>query len=62
MKRRFFRSSVTLGCAVPDSSAAPPAVGDIRPVIGRFGGDSDVVFQGDAEQVGGRFRSERGSG
>ena len=24
------------------------AVGDIRPVIGRFGGDFDVVFQGDA--------------
>ncbi len=25
------------------------AVGDIRPVIGRFGGDFDVVFQGDTE-------------
>lgn len=32
------------------------AVGDIRPVIGRFGGDFDVVFQGDAEQVGDRLR------
>ena len=33
------------------------AVGDIRPVIGRFGGDFDVVFQGDAEQIGERLRS-----
>lgn len=32
------------------------AVGDIRPVIGRFGGDFDVVFQGDAEQVGERLQ------
>ena len=32
------------------------AVGDIRPVIGRFGGDFDVAFQGDAEQIGGRLR------
>ena len=30
-------------------------MGDIRPVIGRFGGDFDVVFQGDAEQVGERL-------
>ena len=33
------------------------AVGDIRPVIGRFGGDFDVVFQGDAERIGGRLRT-----
>jgi N12 class adenine-specific DNA methylase len=32
------------------------AVGDIRPVIGRFGGDFDVAFQGDAEQIGERLR------
>lgn len=32
------------------------AVGDIRPVIGRFGGDFDVVFQGDAEQVDERLQ------
>lgn len=32
------------------------AVGDIRPVIGRFGGDFDVVFQGDAEQIGERLQ------
>lgn len=31
------------------------AVGDIRPVIGRFGGDFDVVFQGNTEQVGERL-------
>lgn len=33
------------------------AVGDIRPVIGRFGGDFDVVFQGDTEQIGERLRT-----
>ena len=33
------------------------AVGDIRPVIGRFGGDFDVVFQGAAEQIGERLRT-----
>lgn len=33
------------------------AVGDIRPVIGRFGGDFDVVFQGDAERIGERLRT-----
>ncbi|MFR2313455.1 MAG: hypothetical protein ACLS6O_00170 [Bifidobacterium sp.] len=32
------------------------AVGDIRPVIGRFGGDFDVVFQGDTERIGERLR------
>lgn len=31
------------------------AVGDIRPVIGRFGGDFDVVFQGNTEQIGERL-------
>ncbi|WP_226586893.1 DEAD/DEAH box helicase family protein [Bifidobacterium pseudocatenulatum] len=41
--------------AVADDMPAH-AVGDIRPVIGRFGGDFDVVFQGDAEQIGGRLR------
>lgn len=33
------------------------AVGDIRPVIGRFGGDFDVVFQGDTERIGERLRT-----
>ena len=33
------------------------AVGDIRPVIGRFGGDFDVVFQGGTEQIGERLRT-----
>lgn len=34
-----------------------PYSGDIRPVIGRFGGDFDVVFQGDTEQIGERLRT-----
>ena len=34
-----------------------PYSGDIRPVIGRFGGDFDVVFQGAAEQIGERLRT-----
>ena len=33
------------------------AVGDIRPVIGRFGGDFDVVFQDDTERIGERLRT-----
>ncbi len=33
------------------------AVGDIRPVIGRFGGDFDVVFQGDTERIGEQLRT-----
>lgn len=36
------------------------AVGDIRPVIGRFGGDFDVVFQGDTERAG-EWISEAGA-
>ena len=47
--------TVNVNQAVAGDMAAH-AVGDIRPVIGRFGGDSDVVFQGDAEQVGDRLR------
>lgn len=47
--------TVNVNQAVAGDMAAH-AVGDIRPVIGRFGGDFDVVFQGDAEQVGDRLR------
>lgn len=47
--------TVNVNQAVADDMPAH-AVGDIRPVIGRFGGDFDVVFQGDAEQIGGRLR------
>lgn len=47
--------TVNVNQAVADDMSAH-AVGDIRPVIGRFGGDFDVVFQGDAEQIGGRLR------
>lgn len=46
--------TVNVNQAVADDMPAH-AVGDIRPVIGRFGGDFDVVFQGDAEQVGERL-------
>lgn len=31
------------------------AVGEIRPVVGRFGGDFDVAFQGDAARIGSRL-------
>lgn len=47
--------TVNVNQAVADDMPAH-AVGDIRPVIGRFGGDFDVVFQGGAEQIGGRLR------
>lgn len=49
--------TVNVNQAVADDMPAH-AVGDIRPVIGRFGGDFDVVFQGDAEpeQIGERLR------
>lgn len=46
--------TVNVNQAVADDMPAH-AVGDIRPVIGRFGGNFDVVFQGDAEQVGERL-------
>lgn len=48
--------TVNVNQAVADDMPAH-AVGDIRPVIGRFGGDFDVVFQGDTERIGERLRT-----